>query len=98
MVDIFIAVHARYGATGAAGDQARGVPHPEGRHHRQLRRPQRGGAGGALETEGVPALLALRLRRRDEVRIARRHVIIPNYQTISVDAHFLIKQKISKNH
>ena len=62
-------MHAGEGATGAARDQARGVPHPEGRHHRQLRRPQRGGAGGALETEGVPPLLALRLRRRDKVRM-----------------------------
>ena len=71
-MDLLISVHACDGATGAAGDQARGVPHPEGRHHRQLRRPQRGGAGGALETEGLPALLALRLRRRDKVRVTLR--------------------------
>ena len=69
MVDLPISVHAGDRAAGASGDQARGVPHPEGRHHRQLRRPQRGGAGGALETQGVTPLLALRLRRRDKVRM-----------------------------
>ena len=63
-----VAVHVGDGAAGATGDQARGVPHLEGRHHRQLRRAQRRGAGGALETQRVAPLLAPRLRRSDKVK------------------------------
>ena len=72
-------MHVGDGAAGATGDQARGVPHLEGRHHRQLRRAQRRGAGGALETQRVAPLLAPRLRRSDKVKYLR--VRPANYQS-----------------